>query len=69
MISNWHLIYSTHTLPQASIVKGMLEENGVPVMIVNKQSSSYLSFGEIEVHVPADFKEIATRLLDDTLSS
>lgn len=64
MIQNWYRIYSALNLPEASIIKGMLEENGVSVMIVNKQSSSYLSFGDIEIHVPTHFKEIAKQLLD-----
>lgn len=64
MTSNWHLIYTTLSLPQASIIKGMLEENGVPVMIVNKQSSSYLSLGHIEVYVQDDFKTVAHQLID-----
>jgi len=64
MTQKWFRIYSTTSLPQASIIKGMLEENGIPAIIVNKQSSSYLSLGEIEVHVVAEFKNLAEKLLD-----
>jgi hypothetical protein len=63
MTQNWMVIYTTTSLPKAAIIKGMLEENGVPAMLVNNQSSSYLSLGEIEVHVARDFEETAKLLL------
>lgn len=69
MTQNWYLLYSTRSLPEASIIKGMLEENGVQVIIVNKQDSSYLSFGDIEVYVPNHFKDIAQQLLDQDLTN
>ena len=64
MMKKWFLLYSTRNLPQASIIKGMLEENSVPVMMVNKQDSSYLNFGDIEVYVPVLLKDIAKHLVD-----
>lgn len=59
----WFLLYITRNFPEASIIKGMLEENSVPVMIVNKQDSSYLAFGDIELYVPDHLKDIAKQLL------
>ncbi len=66
-MSQWYKIFSTPNLPQATIVKGMLEENNVPVMMVNKQDSSYLNFGDIEVYVPAHFSNIARDLMGKCL--
>lgn len=63
-MQKWFLLYVTRNLPEASIIKGMLEENSVPVMIVNKQDSSYLAFGDIELYVPKHLKDIAKQLLD-----
>lgn len=63
-MQKWFLLYVTHNLPEASIIKGMLEENSVPVMMVNKQDSSYLNFGDIELYVPGYLKDIANELLD-----
>lgn len=65
-MQKWFLLYVTRNLPEASIIKGMLEENSVPVMIVNKQDSSYLAFGDIELYVPDHLKEIAKQLLAGT---
>lgn len=67
MTHKWHLLYATRNFPQASIIKGMLEENSVPVMVVNKQDSSYLNFGEIELYVPRHLLNIAKHLLDNAL--
>ena len=60
---NWHLLYSTRNFPEANIIKGMLEENQVPVMLINKQDSSYIIFGEIELYVPIHLKDIARQLV------
>jgi hypothetical protein len=62
-MENWKLIYSSQSFSQASIIKGMLEENSVRVMLVNKQSSSYLNFGDIELYVPGVFKDLAKNLV------
>ena len=66
-MSKWFLLYSTQSFAQASIIKGMLEENHVPVTLMNKQDSSYLNFGEIELYVPTHLKEIAANLLNQSL--
>ena len=62
-MDNWKLIYRSESLASASIVKGMLEENNVPVSLINKQDSSYINFGEIELYVPAAFTQTANDLL------
>lgn len=64
MIKNWFLLYTTRNLPEANIIKGMLEENSVPVMMINKQSSTYIIFGDIELYVPNHLKDIAQHLVD-----
>jgi hypothetical protein len=68
-MEEWYKLYSTKDYLEANIIKGMLEENQVKVALLNKQDSSYLSFGEIELYVPAHFKEIAIRLLNNALSN
>ena len=50
----WELIFSTATLYQAEILKSLLEEENIISVIINKQDSSYLSFGEIELYVKQD---------------
>lgn len=62
------MLFATKSIAEASIVQGKLEENDVPVQILNKLDSSYLSFGEIEVYVPEKFLIIAKGLLENQLS-
>lgn len=66
-MQNWQKIYATRNLAEASIVQGMLEENNIPVQIMNKQDSSYLNFGDIELYVPLHLAETARQLLASNL--
>ncbi len=68
-MEEWFKLYTTKDYLEANIIKGMLEENQVKVALMNKQDSSYLAFGEIELYVPAQFKEIAIRLLNNALGN
>ena len=45
----------------------MLEENSIEAVVLNKMDSSYLSFGDIEIHVPYHLKDIAKELLENNL--
>jgi hypothetical protein len=49
--NDWIAVQSVHQLYQAEILKGRLEDEGIQAVIVNKQDSSYIAFGEIEVFV------------------
>jgi Putative prokaryotic signal transducing protein len=66
-MQQWHLLYKTRNATEASIIQGMLAENFIPVQIMNKQDSSYLNFGDIEIHVPINLKDVAKSLLDKAL--
>ena len=61
---NWSLIFTTTESFQAAILKGKLEENNIPVFVLNKEDSSFLNFGDIEVYVPNQFKDAATGLVN-----
>lgn len=64
---NWFLLYTTRNFAEANIIQGMLQENNIQVIVMNRQDSSYLNFGEIELYVPLHFKNIAKHLLDNAL--
>ena len=68
-MSDWFKLYTTRNYAEANIIKGMLEENNIQVVILNKLDSSYLSFGEIELYVPSHLKDIAKQLLDKSLNN
>ena len=67
-MKNWYLLYTTRDLSEANIIKGMLEENSLQVMLINKQSSSYIIFGDIEIYVPDHLKDVAKELLEQGIS-
>jgi type III secretory pathway lipoprotein EscJ len=56
MEKNWVRIYKSTNFYQSEIVKQMLLQNEIEAVLMNKQDSSYLNFGNIEVYVhQADF--------------
>ena len=50
----WEKVFSTNAVYQAEILRALLEKESIGCVIVNKQDSSYLSFGEIEVYVKTE---------------
>jgi len=66
-MKDWAMIYKVSDLVDATIMKGMLEENQIPVQLLNKKDSSYLTFGYIELYVPVNFKELAESLVKQSL--
>ena len=44
-------LLSTENPNKAEIIKQMLQENNIKVVLLNKQDSSYLMFGDIELYV------------------
>jgi hypothetical protein len=44
-------LLSTDNPNKAQIIKQMLEENNINVVLLNKQDSSYLMFGNIDLYV------------------
>jgi hypothetical protein len=62
MESGWVKIFTTNEYYQAELVKGLLLDNEIESIIVNKQDSAYL-FGEIELFVSSDFVLKAKHIL------
>ena len=65
-MDNWQKIFSTRNPAEASIIQGMLEENQIPVQLLNKQDSIYL-FVDLQIYVPIQYLETAKQLLNNTL--
>ena len=51
MEKDWIKIKSFNKEYLAEIAKEVLLDHGIKSVIINKQSSSYLSFGDIEIYV------------------
>lgn len=66
----WFKIYSTQLYTEAAIIQGTLEENAIPVQVLNKQDSMYnIALGEIEIYVPTHLKDVAETLLSNALKN
>ena len=50
----WEMVFSTNSLYQAEILKAVLEEENIVSVVINKQDSSYLAFGEAELYVKCE---------------
>ena len=51
MEKNWVKIYTSPNFYRAEIIKQMLTEHQIDAVLLNKQDSSYLNFGNAEVWV------------------
>lgn len=66
-MNQWQKVFSTRVYPKAAIIKGMLEENQIPVQLLNKQDSSYPMFGDIQLFVPGQYAITAQELINKAL--
>ena len=57
--TDWCQVFSTPDRVAAEIIHGMLETEGIPCTLVNRQDSSYIFLGEVELHVPCGQSEQA----------
>jgi len=62
-IADWEKIYTNPNLSSATIIASILEENQIPVKVLNRKDSAYVFMGEAEVFVPAEFVEKANTII------
>jgi len=62
-MQDWKKVFSSSQLAASSMVMGILNENEIPAKTLNKQDSSYVFLGEVEVYVPLDLYEKAQTLI------
>lgn len=62
-MEGWTLVYSSNKMHQVNYIIGLLQENNITAVMVNKQDSFYL-IGEIEVYVPVDQAFISKQLIN-----
>jgi hypothetical protein len=68
MEKGWIKFRTYQNAIEAEIIKQMLEENGVPAVLINKQDSSYL-FGKVELYINEMNEEIALTLIQGDIDS
>ncbi len=62
MEKDWIKLFVTNNPIQAEITKQMLEEHEIPVVVINKQDSSY-RFGQVELYVHGSAEAFARTLM------
>jgi len=62
-MQDWKKVFSSQQLAVASMVMGILNENDIPAKSMNKQDSSYVFLGEVEVYVPIHLYEASVQLI------
>ena len=62
---NWVSVFTTTRELEAGIVKDLLDEAGIPAVILNQKDSSYQTFGDISVMVSRDDQEEAKKVIKD----
>ena len=62
MEKDWIKLIVTNNPIEAEITKQVLEEHGIPAVIINKQDSSY-RFGQVELYVHGSAEEAARSLI------
>ena len=64
-MENWVSVFTTTSELEAGIVKDLLDEAGIPAVILNQKDSSYQTFGDISVMVSRDDQEEAKKVIKD----
>ncbi len=68
MENSWVKVYTTENAFTAEIIKQGLVESDIPSVVLNKQDSSYKSFGVLTVMVrPEDFDRANTYIIENNL--
>lgn len=63
--TKWISVYKTINKFEAEVIKGNIEHEGIPCVLVNKQDSSYLTLlpGMVELRVPEESIALAHMII------
>ncbi|TVP52026.1 MAG: hypothetical protein EA341_03940 [Mongoliibacter sp.] len=67
-MKNWQKVYEDGSPVRAEIVKGVLEENDIQAVILNKKESVYQIHGYYEVLVPQTDALIAINIVKNEIT-
>ncbi len=65
MEKGWKEVLLTAQEYQAHIARDILEGAGIKTVVMDKQDSTYMTFGEYHVYVPEGDEQAALELLKD----
>lgn len=64
MEEKWTIIFSSADAFQVEMLKGLLADNNIESVVINKKDSAYL-FGEVELHVRVEDAFIANQIINN----
>lgn len=67
MYNDWVIVFTTPQLWEADLIKGLLQQNSIECISLNKRDSSYL-IGEVEIYVPTSDAFSAKQIIQQHLS-
>ncbi|TDQ17494.1 putative signal transducing protein [Algoriphagus boseongensis] len=67
-MDNWIKVFEDQNQIRAEIVKGVLEEKGIPAVVMNKKETVYKLYGTYEVLVPHEKTLDAMQLIQNEIS-
>lgn len=67
-MNNWVKVFEDSNQIRAEIVRGVLEENEIQAVILNKKETVYQVFGNYEVHVKREDVMSATNLITNGIT-
>ncbi len=67
-MENWIKVFEDSMQIRAEIVKGVLVENEIQAVVLNKKDSAYQMFGSYQVLVKRDDAIQATKLIQNAIS-
>lgn len=66
MERGWIKIYTSSSIHEAAMIEAVLRDNDIEVVQLNKQDSSYLNFGEIELYIhPSSFEKAIELIINN----
>jgi hypothetical protein len=63
--TKWVCVFKSGNRFEAEAVKGNIESAGINCVILNRQDSSLLAFGYVEVHVPEHLSNAAQLVINN----
>ncbi|HAH36135.1 MAG TPA: hypothetical protein DEQ87_13225 [Algoriphagus sp.] len=67
-MENWIKVFESPQQIRAEIVKGVLEENDIPAVVLSKKETAYQFLGVYEVHVSKENLMKATNFIQNEIS-
>ncbi|MDR1673057.1 MAG: DUF2007 domain-containing protein [Bacteroidales bacterium] len=62
-MNEWKCIYTANQRYKAEIIKGILANENIEAVIMDRQDSSYTVFGDIQVYVQPEDENLAVELI------